>query len=118
MYTIHLFLRRCMLAFPVVGLISLLYLLTPACLLHAVAYVVVAAGLGLPVTSLLAGALLYIVLGMFEPLLLTGLLVWAVHKMVVRKVALIDGAYWRNRFDNLRIVINNPPQWTQADGRW
>merc|ERR1712211_174369 len=86
-----------------------LHLLTPSYLLHNLAFLVLAGGLGLPLDVLLAGQGLRWLLGCLaaaEPLLLIGLLVWAGHKVTVRKLPLVDRQYWINRMGNLRVVIN------------
>jgi len=89
--------------------VMLVWLLTPTCLLQGAAFLVLASGLGLPVPVLVAGQVLRGAvgcLGAAEPLLLVGLLVWAVHKMAVRRQPLVDRGYWRNRFGNLGVIIN------------
>lgn len=90
--------------------ILFLYLLTPTCLLHSAAFLLLAAGAGLHLPTLLAGQLLHAVLGGLgaaEPVLLVGLLVWAGHKMLVRRRPLVDGAYWRGRMAGWREEVVN-----------
>ena len=83
------------------GVLGLLFLfLTPSWLFRCAAYLTLAAGLGLHVPTLVAGHLLYAVVGGLacaEPLLIAALLLWAAHKRWVRGQPLVDDAYWRTR---------------------
>jgi hypothetical protein len=76
----------------------LLLLVGPGFLFRMVAYFTLAAGLGLHLPTLVAGHLLYLVVGGLacaEPLLVAGVLLWAAHKLLVRRQPLIDRNYWR-----------------------
>jgi len=109
MQTLRQLFRNSMKATSFVMMILVLHLLTPSYLLHNLAFLVLAGGLGLPLDVLLAGQVLRWLLGCLaaaEPLLLIGLLVWAGHKVTVRKLPLVDRQYWINRMGNLRVVIN------------
>jgi len=101
--------RNSLMATSVFFGVMTVWLLTPTCLLQGAAFLVLASGLGLPMPVLVAGQVLRGAvgcLGAAEPLLLVGLLVWAVHKMAVRRQPLVDRGYWRNRLGNLGAVIN------------
>lgn len=86
-----------------VFMLVFIHLLTPVALLQNIVFMVLAAGLGLHMPTLLAGQLLWAGVGclrMFEPFFLAGLLIFTVHKIFVRKEPLIDQQFWRNRFAN------------------
>jgi hypothetical protein len=85
-----------LMSYAVLALVLLL--LTPSCVFRLVAYLTLAGGLGLHLPTLLVGHLLYLVvsgLAFAEPLLVVGLLLWAGHKLVVRRRPLFDRNYWR-----------------------
>lgn len=87
-----------------------IHLLTPVALLQNLVFMVLAAGLGLHMPTLLAGQLLWAGVGclrMFEPFFLAGLLIFSAHKVFVRKEPLIDQHFWRNRFANFRVNFDN-----------
>lgn len=76
----------------------LLLLVTPSCVFRLAACLALAKWLGLHLPTLVAGHLLYVVVGglaHMEPLLLIGLLLWAGHKVLVRRQPLVDRNYWR-----------------------
>ena len=93
-----------------VFLLIFLHLLTPVALLQNLVFMVLAAGLGLHLPTLMAGQLLWAGVGclrVFEPFFMAGILIFSVHKMFVRREPLIDQEFWRNRFINFRGFADN-----------
>jgi len=87
-----------------------IHILTPAAILQNIVFMVLAAGMGLHMPTLLAGQMLWAGVGclrLFEPFLLVGILVFSLHKMMVRREPLFDHQFWRNRFGSLRVEIND-----------
>jgi len=74
-----------------------LLLVLPQFLLTSLLYLTVAASLGLPLTTLLAGHLLYSVIACCPPALLVAVAMWAVHKIFVQRRTLgeEDVELWR-----------------------
>ena len=82
----------------------LIYLLSlpQVTLLQNLVFMVLAAGLGLHLPTLMAGQLLWFGVGcLFDPFYLTGILMFSLYKMFVRREPLIDQEFWRSRFINL-----------------
>jgi len=91
-------------------MLILIHILTPAAILQNIVFMVLAAGMGLHMPTLLAGQMLWAGVGclrLFEPFLLVGILVFSLHKMMVRREPLFDHQFWRNRFGSLRVEIND-----------
>lgn len=108
--TIKSIFRNSMLASTTLFMILMIHFLAPVCLLQNLLFLVFAGSLGLHLPTLVAGRVLYSGLGWLgaaEPVLLVGLLVWAGHKIAVRRQPLFEQGFWTNRFNNLRVVINN-----------
>merc|ERR1711902_436844 len=91
-------------------MLILIHILTPSGILQNIVFMVLAAGMGLHMPTLLAGQMLWAGVGclrLFEPFLLVGILVFSLHKMMVRREPLFDHQFWRNRFGSLRVEIND-----------
>lgn len=91
-------------------LLIFLHMLTPVALLQNLVFMVLAAGLGLHLPTLMAGQLLWAGVGclrVFEPFFLAGILIFSVHKMFVRREPLINQEFWRSRFINFRSFADN-----------
>lgn len=87
-----------------------IHILTPVAIIQNIVFMVLAAGMGLHMPTLLAGQMLWAGVGclrLFEPFLLVGVLVFSLHKMLVRREPLFDQQFWRNRFGSLRVEIND-----------
>jgi len=77
--------------------------LLPNSLLYTSVYILLAAGLGLHLPTLVAGHVLYSLLTWWDPLLLTLVSIWAVHKMVIRRKPLVDVQLWKRRLAGMEI---------------
>ena len=85
-----------------VGVISpLIMLLTiflmPRSIIYSAVFMMLSAGLGLHMPTLVVGQILYGLISLTDPLLMTLICVWAVHKTAIKKRPLIDLDYWKRR---------------------
>merc|ERR1711945_44625 len=71
--------------------------LMPRSIIYSAVFMMLSAGLGLHMPTLVAGQILYGVLSLTDPLLMTAICVWAVHKTAIQKKPLIDLEYWKRR---------------------
>ena len=98
--------RNSMLATSTVLMILLIHFLAPVSILQNILFLILASSLGLHLPTLVAGQVIFCSLGCLgaaEPVLLVGLLVWAMHKLMVRRVPLFDQGYWSNRINSFRV---------------
>merc|ERR1712154_744324 len=82
-------------ASPLVLLITIF--LMPRSIISSAVFMMLSAGLGLHMPTLVAGQMLYALLSFTDPLLMTFICIFAVHKTVIRKKPLIDLNYWKRR---------------------
>merc|ERR1712110_202442 len=82
-------------ASPLVLLITIF--LMPRSIIYSAVFMMLSAGLGLHMPTLMAGQVLYALLSFTDPLLMTFICIFAIHKTVVRKKPLIDLNYWKRR---------------------
>ena len=75
--------------------------LLPKSLLYSAAFLLLASGLGLHLPTLVAGNLLYALLGCFDPFVLTVVSLWAAHKTFIRRKPLINIQFWKRRIAGL-----------------
>eukprot|EP00092_Neocalanus_flemingeri_P054046 GFUD01063631.1.p1 GENE.GFUD01063631.1~~GFUD01063631.1.p1 ORF type:complete len:219 (-),score=37.05 GFUD01063631.1:129-785(-) len=75
--------------------------LLPNSLLYSVAYLLLAAGLGLHLPTLVAGHVLYALLRCTDPLFMAVISLWAAHKTVIRRKPLVDMDFWKRRLAGL-----------------
>merc|ERR1719219_207409 len=93
-------LTKHLLTFFLVLLLLFTIRLLPTSLLTSSLYFCLAAGLGLPLPTLLAGHILHCFVSMFDPFFACLVVVWAIHKMLVKRRPLIDTQFWMRRFAN------------------
>merc|ERR1712213_95964 len=82
-------------ASPLVLLITIF--LMARSIIYSAVFMMLSAGLGLHMPTLVAGQMLYALLSFTDPLLMTFICIFAVHKTVIRKKPLIDLNYWKRR---------------------
>merc|ERR1712232_484361 len=82
-------------ASPLVLLITIF--LMPRSIIYSAVFMMLSAGLGLHMPTLVAGQMLYALLSFTDPFLMTFICIFAVHKTVIRKKPLIDLNYWKRR---------------------
>lgn len=82
-------------ASPLLLLITIF--LMPRSIIYSAVFMMLSAGLGLHMPTLVAGQVLYALLSFTDPLLITFICIFAIHKTVVRKKPLIDMNYWKRR---------------------
>ena len=75
--------------------------LLPNSLLYSAAYLLLAAGLGLHLPTLVAGRVLYALLSWSDPFFLAVVSLWAVHKTFIRRKPLVDMKFWKRRLAGL-----------------
>merc|ERR1719219_3190489 len=96
-------LTKHLLTFFLVLLLLFTIRLLPTSLLTSNLYLCLAAGLGLPLPTLLMGHLLHCFVSMFDPFFACLVVVWALHKMFVRRRPLMDTQFWMRRWTNARL---------------
>ena len=82
-------------ASPLVLLMTIF--LMPRSIIYSAVFMMLSAGLGLHMPTLVAGQFLYALLSFTDPFLMTFICIWALHKTVIRKKPLIDLNYWKRR---------------------
>merc|ERR1711990_372685 len=82
-------------ASPLVLLMTIF--LMPRSIIYSAVFMMLSAGLGLHMPTLVAGQFLYALLSFMDPYLMTFICIWAIHKTVIRKKPLIDLNYWKRR---------------------
>merc|ERR1712203_423656 len=80
---------------PLVMLLTIF--LMPRSIIYSAVFMMLSAGLGLHMPTLMAGQMLYALLSMTDPFLMTFICMFAIHKTVIRKKPLIDLNYWKRR---------------------
>ena len=85
-----------------VGVVSPLMMLLaiflmPRSIIYSAVFMMLSAGLGLHMPTLVVGQILYGLISLTDPLLITLICVWAVHKTAIKKKPLIDLNYWKRR---------------------
>merc|ERR1711913_175089 len=78
-------------------LLLLTIFIMPRSIIYSAVFMMLSAGLGLHMPTLVAGQVLYALLSFTDPLLMTFICIFAIHKTVVRKKPLIDLNYWKRR---------------------
>merc|ERR1711913_33774 len=78
-------------------LLLLTIFIMPRSIIYSAVFMMLSAGLGLHMPTLVAGQVLYALLSFTDPLLMTFICIFAIHKTVVRKKPLIDLSYWKRR---------------------
>merc|ERR1712062_445801 len=71
--------------------------LMPRSIIYSAVFMMLSAGLGLHMPTLVVGQILYGLISLTDPLLITLICVWAVHKTAIKKKPLIDLNYWKRR---------------------
>merc|ERR1712183_384765 len=82
-------------ASPLVLLLTIF--LMPRSIIYSAVFMMLSAALGLHMPTLMAGQMLYALLSMTDPFLMTFICMFAIHKTVIRKKPLIDLNYWKGR---------------------
>merc|ERR1712141_853538 len=82
-------------ASPLVLLMTIF--LMPRSIIYSAVFMMLSAGLGLHMPTLVAGQMLYALLSFTDPFLMTFICMFAIHKTVIRKKPLIDLNYWKRR---------------------
>merc|ERR1711963_1030564 len=72
-------------------------ILMPRSIIYSAVFMMLSAGLGLHMPTLVVGQILYGLISLTDPLLMTLICVWAVHKTAIKKRPLIDLDYWKRR---------------------
>merc|ERR1711913_240663 len=78
-------------------LLLLTIFIMPRSIIYSAVFMMLSAGLGLHMPTLVAGQVLYALLSFTDPLLMTFICIFAIHKTVLRKKPLIDLNYWKRR---------------------
>merc|ERR1719411_1311433 len=92
-------------ASPLVLLITIF--LMPRSIIYSAVFMMLSAGLGLHMPTLVAGQVLYALLSFTDPLLITFICMFAIHKTVIRKKPLIDLNYWKRRIAGMETCRMN-----------
>eukprot|EP00092_Neocalanus_flemingeri_P034243 GFUD01037240.1.p1 GENE.GFUD01037240.1~~GFUD01037240.1.p1 ORF type:complete len:226 (+),score=40.45 GFUD01037240.1:129-806(+) len=92
---------RCFVVFLAIIMFVTTVSLLPNSLLYSAVYLLLAAGLGLPLPTLLAGHVLYALLNCFDPLFVVVISIWAAHKTFIRRKPLVDVQFWKRRIAGL-----------------
>ena len=82
-------------ASPLVLLLTIF--LMPRSIIYSAVFMMLSAGLGLHMPTLVAGQVLYALLSFTDPFLMTFICIFAIHKTVIRKKPLLDLNYWKRR---------------------
>ena len=71
--------------------------LMPRSIVYSAVFMMLSAGLGLHMPTLVAGQIIYCLISLTDPFLMTLICVWALHKTAIKKKPLIDLEYWKRR---------------------
>merc|ERR1712173_90918 len=82
-------------ASPLILMITIF--LMPRSIIYSAVFMMLSAGLGLHMPTLVAGQVLYGLLSLADPFLMAFICIFAIHKTVIRKKPLIDMNYWKRR---------------------
>merc|ERR1712062_964134 len=66
-------------------------------IVYSAVFMMLSAGLGLHMPTLVAGQIIYCLISLIDPFLMTLICVWALHKTAIKKKPLIDLEYWKRR---------------------